>query len=113
MRYHQIVRSSPRQHMIASINRVAAVTRPRSPSNMTAQRAAAPHIVDCIGLDRNTLSLPGAFEHAYQEREAWCRENCGGVYHIEPLGPCSERLYGRRFRFAKEADATLFKMFFC
>ena len=69
--------------------------------------------VDCIGLDRQTLKRRGEFERAYREREEWCQERCPGNYVIEPLGPCPERLFGRRYRFTHEADAALFKTFFC
>ena len=97
MLYRNIPYASALQRMIAS-------------SRQT--KASAPYMVDCIGLDRTTLSLPGAFETAYRERDEWCREHCPGNYLIEPLGPCPERLTGRRFWFVREADAALFKMVF-
>jgi hypothetical protein len=97
MRRHEIVQSSALLHMIAGVRQAKVTTH---------------HIVDCIGLDRTTLPLPGAFEQAYREREDWCRENCTGKFVIRPLGPCPERLYGRRFGFERLSDATYFKMRF-
>lgn len=99
MRYHQIISDSAHhQRTISGMRKAAAIT---------------PHIVDCIGLDRNTLSRPGEFEAAYRERDEWCRKQCPGNYVIKSLGPCPERFYGRQFQFAQEINAILFKMSFC
>ena len=35
-----------------------------------------------------------------------------GAYEVGPIGPDPERLTGRRFKFANQHDAALFKLFF-
>lgn len=75
-------------------------------------RAATPHLVDCHGLSRQTLVGVGEFERELHERLAWCEQNASGVYAIEPIGPDPERLTGRRFRFADQGTAALFRMWF-
>lgn len=67
--------------------------------------------VDCDGLTRVNLQ-PGDFERELRDRREWCKDNATGAYDIQPIGPDPERLTGRRFRFAIERDAALFKLFF-
>lgn len=77
-----------------------------------ARRAATPHIVDCNGLSRTNLTKPSEFEHAFNERRAWCQKHAAGEFEIEPIGPNPEQLTGRRFRFESADTAALFKLWF-
>jgi hypothetical protein len=77
-----------------------------------ARRAATPYIVDCDGLTRANPTQPGEFEGALRERRDWCEANARGDYEIEPIGPNPEELTGRRFRFANDKVAALFKTWF-
>jgi hypothetical protein len=73
-----------------------------------ARQAATPHVINCFDLnEENPYQLC-----ALRERWDWCRERCPSDYEIEPLRKHG-RLVGRRFRFARESDAALFKLFFC
>jgi hypothetical protein len=84
----------------------AARVRPEVGKPTSAQRAAMPHVVECRGL---TVHDPGAaFAEAFQGRRLWCRENCRGLFAVEPIRD-AERDTGRRFRFADEADAAGFR----
>jgi hypothetical protein len=84
----------------------------RTPFPPQPSPASLPHIVDCDGLTRVNLKEPGQFECELNQRRDWCNENAPGTHCIEPIGPCPERLTGRRFRFRDERVATLFKLWF-
>jgi hypothetical protein len=70
-----------------------------------------PYEVDCDGLTGVKLQ-PGDFERELRERRDWCKNNAIGEYDVEPIGPDPERLTARRFKFANQRDAALFKLFF-
>jgi hypothetical protein len=70
-----------------------------------------PYVVDCVGLTEDDLGYP-AFPQALQERREWCRESCRHGYEIEPIRDEQMRLIGRRFYFADQGEATLFKVLF-
>jgi hypothetical protein len=74
--------------------------------------SAAPFIVECDGLTRLNLTLPGEFEQAYNDRRQWCETHARGAHAIEPIGLGPEQLTGRRFRFACQKTAALFKLGF-
>jgi hypothetical protein len=78
----------------------------------TLSAGAAPFIVECDGLTRLNLTRPGEFETALNDRRQWCDTHAPGVHAIEPIGPGPEQLSGRRFRFADQKTAVLFKMRF-
>ena len=75
------------------------------------QPVPMPYEVDCDGLTRVKLR-PGDFERELRHRRDWCTDNATGAYAVEPIGPDPERLTGRRFKFANQRDAALFKLFF-
>jgi hypothetical protein len=54
----------------------------------------------------------GVFERELRDRRDWCENNTTGAYEVGPIGPDPERLTGRRFKFANQRDAALFKLFF-
>src|SRR4051812_29947326 len=77
-----------------------------------ARRAETPHVVDAVGLCREHPGTePYRFEQELKERKAWCSENASAGWEIEPLGEPG-RCTGRRFRFARLADAVMFKLRF-
>lgn len=84
----------------------AARIRPEVGGPTAAQRAAMPHAAECRGLTVHDLGR--AFAGEFQGRRLWCRENCRGLFAVEPIrdAACDT---GRRFRFADEADATAFR----
>ncbi len=55
----------------------------------------------------------GEFELRYPERRDWCNDQCYMDHEVEPIRDGQMRLTGRRFRFVNEADAALFRTFFC
>ncbi len=75
-----------------------------------ASRAATPYVVDCYGLNDEDLGWE-RYVQELQDRQEWCKERCPSDHLIEPLR-LDGRLVGRQFRFAREEDAALFKMFF-
>jgi len=74
------------------------------------RRAATPYIVDCAKLNDGDLPY-GVYVTRLLDRENWCRQHCPHGHEIEPLREHG-RLIGRRYRFAHESDAALFKVFF-
>jgi hypothetical protein len=74
------------------------------------RRAATPYIVNCLNLNDEDLSYR-MYVTQLQDRENWCRQHSPHDHEIEPLRD-QGRLIGRRYRFAHESDATLFKIFF-
>lgn len=111
MRYHQIVRQSDRQKLIASIQKAVASTGLKPGLVDDARRAATPYVVDCPDLSLEVLG-DREFERQFCERRDWCRSRCPNGHEIEPIRDANGCLAGRRFRFAKDGDATLFKTFF-
>ena len=75
-----------------------------------ARRAATPHAAEWLGLTREDLG-DADFEEKLWEARHWCKERCPTDHEIEPIRD-QGRLVGRQFRFAKETDATLFKLWF-
>jgi hypothetical protein len=110
MRYNEIVnRPYDHERAIAIVGRAAA-TAGLKPAVTQSRLAAMMHVVECVGLTRVVLQGIGEFEKALNERRQWCEEHCQGEYVIESLGPNPEELTGRRFRFANESDAALFRL---
>ncbi len=75
----------------------------------SAQRAAMPHEIDCDGLTVHDMGE--GFADELHRLKLWCRENCEGVFAVEPVrdrggGPDT----GRRFRFSDETDAAFFRL---
>ncbi len=73
------------------------------------QREAMPHEIDCEGVTVHDLGE--AFADEFHRLKLWCRENCEGVFAVEPIrrrggGPDT----GRRFRFSDKTDAALFRL---
>ncbi len=112
MRYHEIACQLDHQQMVASIRRVAATLGLKSGFIDDARRAATPYVVDCPGLAREVIG-DREFERQYPERRDWCDDRCYLDHEIESIRDDQMRLTGRRFRFANEVDAALFKTFFC
>jgi hypothetical protein len=110
MRYHKLIYSSAHQTMVAAIHHWAAAMGRSTGFIDEARRAATPHIVDCVGLNDEDLAY-GEYATQLREREDWCRRRCPTQYEIEPLRDRG-RLIGRRYRFAHESDAVLFKTYF-
>lgn len=112
MRSSEII--SPRRRTIRpfDISRLTANLGLRQGFVDDARRAQLPYVVDCDGLTRANLDVPGEFEHALAVRRAWCEQNALGDYEIEPIGPNPECLTGRRFRFSSDKIAALFKTWF-
>jgi len=75
-----------------------------------ARRAATPYVVDCPGLDGEDLPYE-VYAMQLRERESWSVERCPHDHEIEPLYDHG-RLIGRRYRFAHQGDAALFRMLF-
>jgi hypothetical protein len=75
-----------------------------------ARRHATPHAVDTTDLTVDKLD-PNEFRRRFQERRAWCKEQCRGPYEIEPIRE-NGRDKGRRFRFGEPNDALFFKLWF-
>jgi hypothetical protein len=78
----------------------------------TPPATALPYIVECDGLTRLNLNRPGEFEQALNDRRQWCDTHALGAHDIESIGPGPEQLTGRRFRFADEKTAAMFKVSF-
>jgi hypothetical protein len=76
------------------------------------QPRTTPYNVECDGLTRLNLTRPGEFERAYNDRRQWCETYARAAHIIEPIGPGPEQLTGRRFRFACQKTAALFKLCF-
>ena len=74
------------------------------------RRAALPFVVDCIGLTPLNLS-DREFEKELHRRKAWCATHAED-WEIVPLGMTPEHVIGRRFRFARDHDAAMFKKWF-
>jgi hypothetical protein len=71
-----------------------------------------PHEIDCEGVTVDDLGE--AFADELHGRKRWCRENCAGVFTVEPirrlpLGPDT----GRRFCFSDQTAAAMFRLSFC
>jgi hypothetical protein len=110
MRCYKLIRSSAHRTMVAAIKHRAAAMGRSSGFIDEPRRAATPHIVDCIGLNDEDLPY-GEYATQLREREDWCRRRCPTQHEIEPLRDRG-RLIGRRYRFARESDAVLFKTYF-
>ena len=72
-----------------------------------ARRKQTPHFIDVKGLSRTHLTTPGAFDHEFAIRLAWCREYAPN-FAVEPIGPNPEGLVGKRFRFRDTPICALF-----
>jgi hypothetical protein len=75
-----------------------------------ARLAATPYVVDWVGLTREDLG-DAMFEERLWAARHWCNERCPNDHEIEPIRD-QGRLIGRQFRFANDADAALFKLWF-
>ena len=71
-----------------------------------------PYIINCDGLTRVNLTRPGEFETALNERREWCEVNAPRRHEVKSIGPNPEQLTGRRFLFADEKTAAMFKLSF-
>ncbi|MEE1614040.1 hypothetical protein [Microvirga sp. CF3016] len=110
MRHHENVHASAHYCMAAAIREIGQALGLKDGFVDDARRAATPYVVDAVGLNGEDLPY-----HEYltqlREREYWCVQHCPRDHEIEPLRERG-RLVGRRYRFAREYDATLFKLFF-
>ncbi len=86
--------------------------RIRDIGQATTSAARMPYVVACDGLTRTNLTRPGEFETALNDRRQWCETHAPDAHVIEPIGPNPEQLTGRRFRFASQKTAALFKLSF-
>jgi hypothetical protein len=78
----------------------------------SAQRAAMPYGIDCDGVTVHDMGE--AFADELHGRKRWCRENCTGVFSVEPIrDPGTSRDTGRRFRFSDPTDAAMFRLSWC
>jgi hypothetical protein len=77
------------------------------------QRASMSYQIDCPDLTAHDLG--DAFAEEFQGRRLWCRQHCEGTFTVEPMwsGGDYRRDTGRRFLFADEADAALFRLTWC
>jgi hypothetical protein len=77
-----------------------------------AQHADMPHVIDCPHL--TVHDLEEAFTEAFQGRRLWCRQNCRGVFAVEPIwDDVEKRDTGRRFRFSDQEEAAMFRLTWC
>jgi hypothetical protein len=111
MRYREIVQASARQRMIDGIKRAGTALGLKGGFVDDARRAATPYVVDCPDLSREMIG-DREFEKQFSERRDWCEERCYDNHEIESIRDQRMRLVGRRFRFANEGDAALFRMLF-
>ncbi|GEO19219.1 hypothetical protein MAE02_69150 [Microvirga aerophila] len=110
MRSHEIVRASARHHMTTAFRQIGQALGLKQGFITAARRAATSHVVDCICLNDEDMPY-GVYVGQLRECEEWCQQNCPHDHEIEPLRDRG-RLIGRRYRFARESDAALFKMLF-
>jgi hypothetical protein len=112
MRYHEAkaARPSVRPAFLARLRQDAATLGLKSGFITPARRAATPNVIDCLGLTREDLG-DERFEHEFHHRRVWCKYQCPNDHEIEPIRE-SMVLVGYKFRFARDSDAALFKMFF-
>jgi hypothetical protein len=75
------------------------------------QRAAMLYEIECHRLTVHDLGE--AFAEAFQGRRLWCRENCEGVFCVEPIRGSGGTDVGRIFRFSVKSDAALFRTNWC
>ncbi len=114
----------------ADVSRCNAVSNPAISRMMTRVEAAhAARIWPEINLWTNDgqqfereVELPGLTVHALKgvfarvmwDRRRWCRQNCQGVFAIEPIRDDGQGLdTGRRFLFSDAGDARLFRQIWC
>jgi hypothetical protein len=78
----------------------------------TAQRDAMPYEIDCAGVTVHDLGE--AFAVELHDRKRRCRDNCTGVFAVEPTRDRRiGRDTGRRFRFSDRTDAAMFRLSWC
>lgn len=111
MRYHEIAHPSACQHLITVLQKSATARGLKTGFVDNTRRAATPYVIDCPDLSRERLGEQ-EFKKQFSARRDWCRKQCPYDHEIEPID--DEALYsaGRRFRFANQGDAALFKMNF-
>jgi hypothetical protein len=109
------LQSEPTMHSIMNRVRAAHAERiwPEISAPTPQQRASMLHEVDCPGLTAHDLG--DAFAEEFQGRRLWCRQHCEGTFTVEPVWSDGDyrRDTGRRFLFADEADAALFRLTCC
>ena len=70
------------------------------------------HAVELPGL--TVHALKGVFARVMWDRRRWCRQNCQGVFAIEPIRDDRQGAdTGRRFLFTDAEDAALFRLSWC
>lgn len=75
----------------------------------TAQRATMPHVVECPSLTVHDLGK--GFAEKFLRRKLWCRECCEHEFTVEPIWDHAEgRDIGRRFLFADQTEAAMFRL---
>ena len=75
----------------------------------TAQRTAMPHVVECFALTVHDLG--DAFADEFWDRRLWCREYCEHEFAVEPIWDRTKgRDTGRRFLFADQTEAAMFRL---
>ncbi|MGG5890984.1 hypothetical protein ACLF3G_28290 [Falsiroseomonas sp. HC035] len=66
------------------------------------------HVVDCHGLTVHDLHQQ--FAQEFQGRRLWCRKNCHSGFTVAPIWDAAlGRDTGRRFAFADQAEAAMFR----
>ncbi|MGK7867203.1 hypothetical protein [Falsiroseomonas sp. E2-1-a20] len=115
MRYNEITdagrsadKISMRQIMDAVRAANAAHIWPEIDNPTAEQQVAMPHIVECHGLTVHDLDQ--AFAEEFQGRRLWCRRNCQNEFSVAPIRDTAlGRDTGRRFSFADQAEAAMFR----
>jgi hypothetical protein len=114
MRYDEIVNTdrdagkTSMRRVMDAVRAVNAVQIWPEIGNPTAdQQAAMPHVVDCHGLTVHDLGQ--VFAEEFQGRRLWCRKNCRSEFAVAPLRN-GERDTGRRFSFADQTEAAMFRL---
>jgi hypothetical protein len=66
-------------------------------------------MAECPGCAVHDLSE--AFADEFWDRRLWCRENCQDEFAVEPVWDRAEgRDTGRRFLFADDIEAVMFRL---
>jgi hypothetical protein len=116
MRYDEIVdprRSADKVSMRKIMDALRAANAvqiwPEIGNATAAQQEAMPHVVECDGLTVHDLGQ--RFAEEFQGRRLWCRKNCRSGFTVTPIRDAAlRRDTGRRFSFADEAEAAMFRL---
>jgi hypothetical protein len=116
MRYNEIVnpyRGADRGAMRKIMDAVRAANSvqiwPEIDNATADQQAAMPYIVECDGLTVHDLGH--AFAEDFQGRRLWCRKHCQSEFTVAPIRDAAlGRDTGRRFAFADQLEAAMFRL---